>query len=225
MADTVIKRRRKRGARGVLIPLAAGLLAILILAAAAVKRTDSYLALAASERVREVAERALNLAAAETLAGLEEGFLSVTKLDDEAFIINADTVSLGRFITETVARADEALASLGRIGASIETGTVTGLVPLTGEGRPITVRFKPIGAVHAQSAASLRSAGINQSLFTVSVILTVRIRVILAGRDELIEIKNTVPIAETVIAGRVPQVYTNVANEDDMLNLIPTNVP
>lgn len=225
MADTVIKRRRKRGACAVIAALSAIVLAAALIAVTAAGRLNSYLSEAAKERVREAAERALNLAAADALAGRKEGFLSVTELGNEAFIINADTVSLGRFMTETAARADEALSALGKLGTEVETGTLTGLVPLTGTGRTVTVRFSPISSVHAECVSGLKSAGINQSLFTVSIVLTVRLRVILAGRDELIEVKNTVPIAETVIAGRVPQVYTNVANEDDMLNLIPTDVP
>lgn len=225
MADEVVIKRKRRKKGGVLIALAAVVLAAVLLAAAVTKRLNAYLAIAAAERVREITVRALNLSAAETLAGREEGFLTVTELGNEAFIINADTVSLGRFMTDAAARADRAVAEAGKIGAGVEAGTLTGLVPLTGTGRTVTVRFMPIGSVHAESVSGLKSAGINQSLFTVSVVLTVRLRLLIAGHDEVIEVKNTVPIAETVIAGKVPQVYTNVANADDMLNLIPNEVP
>ena len=47
----------------------------------------------------------------------------------------------------------------------------------------------------------------------------------IGGRSEEVEIKTAVPLCETVVVGAVPQVYTNVADEEDMLNLIPTDLP
>lgn len=82
-----------------------------------------------------------------------------------------------------------------------------------------------MGSVGSRITASLKSAGINQSLFSVELILTARIRVFIAGADEELEIESTVPLQRTVLVGQTPQVYTNVANEDDMLNLIPNGLP
>lgn len=45
------------------------------------------------------------------------------------------------------------------------------------------------------------------------------------GIYELIRVSTEAAIAENIIAGEVPQVYTNVASEEDMLNLIPTDLP
>ncbi len=50
-------------------------------------------------------------------------------------------------------------------------------------------------------------------------------RLILPGVSETIQVSAEAAIAESIIVGDVPEVYTNVANQDDMLNLIPTEKP
>ena len=82
-----------------------------------------------------------------------------------------------------------------------------------------------MGTVGVRAFSRLASAGINQTLFTVELRLTARLRVFAAGRSEEIEAVAQLPVCSTVIVGEVPQVYTNVANEEDMLNLIPTDLP
>ena len=51
------------------------------------------------------------------------------------------------------------------------------------------------------------------------------IQLVMPGIYELIRVSTEAAIAENIIAGEVPQVYTNVASEEDMLNLIPTDLP
>ena len=46
--------------------------------------------------------------------------------------------------------------------------------------------------------------------------------IVLPGVTKTAIIEAEVPIAENVIVGEVPSAYTNVASEEDMLNLIPT---
>ena len=85
--------------------------------------------------------------------------------------------------------------------------------------------MKPFGSVTADAVSSLRSAGINQCVYSVDLKLTAHIQIVLGGRAQTVEVTGVNPICQTVIVGEVPQVYTNVANEEDMLNLIPTDLP
>ena len=39
--------------------------------------------------------------------------------------------------------------------------------------------------------------------------------------SQLVEVTSTVPIAESIIVGEVPESFVDVNNEEDMLNLIP----
>ena len=69
------------------------------------------------------------------------------------------------------------------------------------------------------------SSGINQTLYRVNLLLTASVRLVMPGVSEIISVRAEAAIAESIIVGDVPQVYTNVASEEDMLNLIPTDVP
>ena len=52
--------------------------------------------------------------------------------------------------------------------------------------------------------------------------VTASIRLIMPGISRSIKVSSEAAIAESIIVGEVPQVYTNVESTDDMLNLIPT---
>lgn len=54
--------------------------------------------------------------------------------------------------------------------------------------------------------------------------MTASLKLVMAGVSETVTVQAEAAIAENVIVGDVPQVYTNVASEEDMLNLIPTDV-
>jgi hypothetical protein len=69
------------------------------------------------------------------------------------------------------------------------------------------------------------SSGINQTLYRVKLRLTASVQIVMPGVYQAVSVTSEAAIAESVIVGEVPQVYTDVANTDDMLNLIPTEVP
>ncbi|MBO4847865.1 MAG: sporulation protein YunB [Clostridia bacterium] len=224
-ADKVIKawRRKRAAGRAALAALIAVLLAFAAFAAvnAAIRRP---LVCLARERVTEIAWRALTEAAAQAAQDGGE-LLSVMQTGEESFIITADPAKLAALAARITADAQERLSDAGRVGVGVELGTLSGAALLSGRGPEIEVCFRPAGAVGYGVAPRLVSAGINQSLFTVDLTLRAEIVLLLAGRDERVEVEGTVPLCQTVVVGRVPQVYTNVANEDDMLNLIPTDLP
>lgn len=216
------KRRSGRDARILILTAAAALAAVVIAVLSSAVREPVMDA--ACDSLMEAASRELTLSAQNALAESGE-LLSVMKTGEKSFIITADTAKLNAIVTCITAEAQRRVAGPCIEGASVSLGTASGIALLSGRGPSLGVRFKPLGAVTAHVSSSLRSSGINQSLFTVNVTLTANLRVQLAGASETVTIKNTVPLCETVVVGDVPQVYTNVANEEDMLNLIPTDVP
>lgn len=226
-AEAIVRRRRRstgRKRRRLLAALAACFtLAAFILTDSALKRPLAELA---CERVRDAVSDAFTRAA---LTALEEeelfDVLTVTKTGENAFMVSADTAKLNRAAALIARESRELIAGMGEQGVGIELGTVSGVALLSGAGPTVRARFRPAGSVSYEPSSRLVSAGINQSLYTLYLTVTASVRVLLAGRDETVTVKNTVPIAETVIVGEAPQVYTNVADEEDMLNLIPTEAP
>ena len=121
--------------------------------------------------------------------------------------------------------AQQRIAALGEQGIAIPLGTITGISFLSGKGPAIHVSYTPAGSVQSQFSSEFTSSGINQTLYRVNIKLTASIQLVMPGIYELIRVSTEAAIAENIIAGEVPQVYTNVASEEDMLNLIPTDLP
>lgn len=215
-------RKRRKGRRPWLWAMPALILIILL---AAALTAGGALRTVARERVSECAASALNEASSAAFPYGSQDLLSITQTGEETFIINADTAALGAASARVLKKASELIEQAGSRGAEVKLGSASRWAFLTGLGPTVRIRFKPVGTAEGRLVSRLRSAGINQSLFTVELSITARALAIIGGRSEEIEIKTAVPLCETVVVGAVPQVYTNVANEEDMLNLIPTDIP
>ena len=179
----------------------------------------------AEERAKALAAYTMSFA---VMAALEEEageMLHVTQTEGESYIIIADTAKVNRVASLASADARERMEAIGRQGVTLTVGDVSGLALLGGRGPKLTAMFVPVGSITADTVSSLRSSGINQCIYSIDLKLTAHIQIIVGGRAQTVEITGVSPICQTVIVGQTPQVYTNVANEDDMLNLIPTEIP
>ena len=141
---------------------------------------------------------------------------------EKVYMIQADTRQMNMLASDCCAAAQTRIAAMGEQGVSVPIGTVSGITYLSGRGPGIRVMFTPVGSVESDFDSELVSSGINQSLYRVNIRLTSTIRLIMPGVSHSIEVSAKAAIAESIIVGDVPQVYTNVADEEDMMNLIPT---
>ena len=222
-----IRKRRRPRLRTRLLIAAAALLAALTLCLAAVNGAVRAPVISfALEKARAMALSALNEAA---ICVLESGEISLPALEKTeeggCLVITSDQALLNIAAAHITREAQRRMEALASGSTAVDLGTASGFVPLSGSGPRLEIRFSPLGSVSSDITASLRPAGINQSLFSVELRLSASVRVFIAGADRELEIESTVPLQRTVLVGQTPQVYTNVANEDDMLNLIPTELP
>ena len=141
---------------------------------------------------------------------------------EKVYMLQADARRMNLLASECCAAAQKRIAEVGEQGVSLPLGTVSGITYLTGRGPRIRVTFTPAGSVYSEFCSTLSSSGINQSLYRVNLRLTASIRLIMPGISRSIKVSSEAAIAESIIVGEVPQVYTNVESTDDMLNLIPT---
>ena len=227
MDGMIMKRKRRRPVKRRLLLRCALIIAAFVTAAALVNSAVRAPAIScAMERARAMAEQALADAAASCF---ESGGISLPELEKTVsggvLAITSDQTALNIAAARVTRQAQRNIEGLAAERAEVDLGAASGFVPLAGSGAKVAVSFSPVGSVGSRVTASLKSAGINQSLFSVELVLTARIRVFIAGADEAFEIESTVPLQRMVLVGQTPQVYTNVANEDDMLNLIPNELP
>lgn len=178
-------------------------------------------------RIRAVAAKAMNDAILDSM-GNETNYaklIEVHENGERVCMLRADTRKMNILAADCAEAAQERIARMGEQGITIPIGTVTGIAFLAGKGPGVSVSFTPAGSVESEFHSEFVSSGINQTLYRVNLQLTASIRLVMPGVSETITVRAESAIAESIIVGEVPGVYTNVASEEDMLNLIPTEMP
>ena len=79
----------------------------------------------------------------------------------------------------------------------------------------------PIGAVSTYFETEFETAGINQTRHKIFLTLETSVSLIVPADSRMVQVTSTVPIAESIIVGQVPDSFVDVSDEEDMLNLIP----
>jgi len=125
--------------------------------------------------------------------------------DGNIVMLSADTLKMNKIACDVSLKAQEDLSKLGSIGIKIPMGYIFRNNILAGFGPNITIRMQPYGSIETKYSSTFDSAGINQTRHKIYVELTTTIRVILPLKIDNLEIKNEVPIAETIIIGKIPQ--------------------
>ena len=222
-----IVSRKKRFLRTVLFLLVL-LIVLLSLSVAllSVNMRPAMTALAIA-RIRSVAARAMNDAILESM-GDETNYarlIQVHESSERVYMLQANTHKMNILAADCAEAAQERIAQMGDQGISIPIGTITGISFLAGKGPSLKVTFSPAGSVQSEFYSEFVSSGINQTLYRVNLLLTASVRLVMPGVSETISVRAEAAIAESIIVGDVPEVYTNFASEEDMLNLIPTETP
>lgn len=222
-----MRQNRRTGRSKAIILISSVLLAVLIVMIVLNRNLMPALKSYSESRVHAAAANAMNQAILECMENSEQ-YTELTKAHlngEKLYLLQADTRGMNMFAAECTERALEKIANIGEQGISIPVGTVSGISMLSGWGPKINVTFSPVGSVTSEFRSEFTSTGINQTLYRVYIRLTSTVSIVLPGLNATSTVLYEAAIIESVIIGDVPQVYTDVANEEDMLNLIPTELP
>lgn len=174
-------------------------------------------------RVESVAAKAMNDAILEILQAefATDSLLKIYAQDGKVYLLQADSGKLNGLAADCAISAQERIATIGEQGVSIPAGTISGIPLLAGVGPNITMKFTPAGSVQSSFRSEFKSAGINQTLHRIILTLTATVRIILPGDAYIVTVTTEASIAENIIVGDVPNAFTDVNNEEDLLNLVP----
>lgn len=136
-------------------------------------------------------------------------------------MLRANTMRMNELASRTAILAEGELNSAENQFVEIPLGAALGVRFLSGFGPRINVQILPVGAVHTNFETEFEAAGINQTRHKIFLSLRATVSLIVPTGSEVVEVKTTVPIAESIIVGEVPDSFVDVSNQDDMLNLIP----
>lgn len=151
------------------------------------------------------------------------------KTDKEGNIvmIQANTVELNRIGSQIAIGIQNRIAGIGGRGVKIPLGILFKNDLLAYYGPKITFKMQPMGSTLASYRSDFKSAGINQTRQIIYLDVTANVQVIIPLSRNSISITSSIPIAESIIVGKVPNTYANfpggLLNEDSATNYGITN--
>ena len=155
--------------------------------------------------------------------GIDYNDLIHITMDGEGHVasLRSNSILMSRLATRTALVAEEKLNSIENQTVSLPLGSALGVKFLAGVGPRVQVAIVPIGAVSATFSSTLESAGINQTLHQVFLTLRSTVRIILPTGSETVEVVGSLPVAENIIVGLVPESFVDVSDQTEMLELVP----
>ena len=217
---TVCARKKRGWLRWLLI---AGLLLAAGLIAMEQNLSQTMLDMAFA-RAYSMAVETINRAVKEVTAQgvtYEELIDAQTDAQGRISMLRANTMRMNELAAQTALLAEEELNSVENQFVEIPLGAALGVRFLSGFGPRLEVQILPVGAVHTSFDTEFETAGINQTRHKIFLNLRATVSLIVPTGSQLVEVTSTVPIAESIIVGEVPESFVDVNNEEDMLNLIP----
>ncbi len=203
-------------------------LGLVILAGALVMiafRNLTPLLVAMSEaRAKQLAVEAINQAVDEVMDENLSYDALVTAIPDEngqIAMLVANTMKMNDLASAAALAAQRNLGELEDQGVELPLGSALGISLFSGMGPDIRVSVVPVGSVTTRFVTKFESAGINQTRHEISLEATTTMRIVIPTGTDTIQVTSTIPIAESIIVGTVPESYVNVPDVDSMLNMAP----
>ncbi len=149
------------------------------------------------------------------LSGLQAGYdrlVEIQRGEDGAITaVTSNMEQVNQIRAQGVQVALDTIAAIDVHTLGIPLGSLFDFDLLWAKGPEVQVHSLVAGTVNTRVYSDFRSAGINQTLHRVLLDVEVPLTVLLPGSRGETLVRVTVCVAETVIVGRVPQTYLNMA--------------
>lgn len=125
-------------------------------------------------------------------------------------MIKADTIKLNKLACDVALESQNKLKKFAVNGTKLPASYIFKNNIIAFFGPSVKVRMQPIGYTETKYVSDFTSAGINQTNHKISMEVTTNIRVMIPLKSRDVEVKKRVPIAETIIVGKVPESSINM---------------
>jgi sporulation protein YunB len=162
----------------------------------------------AEARARIIATEAINKAVKERITKNIKytDLIAIHKdVNGQVTLIQINTIEINRIETETSLEVVKTLKEISMEKIKIPLGLITGSKILSNMGPSINVSLYPVGTAYVDTSEAFEEAGINQTRHKILLDITAQVRIVQPLLSSRVEIKTSIPIAETIIIGTVPQ--------------------
>lgn len=160
-----------------------------------------------------LATDAINYAILGTVAaGIHYQDLISIEKDGQGRIVMAqiNTTEINRVMAEATLATREALTALEDHPFQIPLGEITDSFILATYGPKIPLKLIPLGRVNTELIDSFESAGINQTRHKIYLKVHTEVQIIVPFIKESVEVITTIPVADTIYIGDVPDTVINL---------------
>jgi len=173
-------------------------------------------------KARMVATQAINDAVKENI-GEEIKYEDLIHLryDNEGKLrtIQNNTMMMTKISSNIALAVQDEIRQIGIKKVKIPLGNAMNSQLLSQYGPKVSMKMTPQGSVTVDFTTEFEESGINQTVHRVILIIKTNVRIIVPLATKTEEVLTTIPIAETVIVGDVPDSYISVP-EKDFLNVV-----
>lgn len=141
--------------------------------------------------------------------------------DGNVTSITTDSLKINRIARDTAYLSQENLTKMSAEGIMVPIGALTGIEALAGFGQKINIKIIPISNVECRFVSKFRQAGINHTLHSLYLEIVSDISIILPSKSTNLASTIEVLICESVITGKIPDVYLQASMSGENGVLVP----
>jgi len=176
----------------------------------------------AEAKAKHIAIEAINESVNEKI---EEKNLSYDELihlqknnNGEITALQANIVKMNQLKSALSISIQEKIAQVGSTKANIPLGNIINSEMLAGWGPKVPVRLIPVGTTQINFKNNFHTAGINQTKHEIYLEIQAEVVVLFPTIRKSTEVTTSIPVAETIIVGTVPDSYTNFEGDTEQVS-------
>lgn len=130
----------------------------------------------------------------------------ITEKDNEGNItlLRADTVKLNYLSSRLILASNKKINELEEVGLNVPLGYMTKNLIFYSLGPKINIKMTQVGNITSSYESIFESAGINQTRHKIYLNVSMKLKIIVPLNSKDVEITSQIPIAETIIVGKIP---------------------
>lgn len=184
----------------------------------------------AESKAQRIATVVINETVSEKLAGNNIGYYDLYKIeknnDGQISAVVSNVIKMNQIKSEITSAIQNKISDIDVQQIGIPLGNLSNNYLLAGRGPKIPIKLMIVGIIEMNFKNSFISAGINQTKHEIVLEAKATITAILPAGRKTAEVYTTIPVAETIIVGNVPNTYTNIEGvpyspQNNILNKTP----
>ncbi len=178
----------------------------------------------AEVKAQEIASRAINQSIKTKITDdirYQDLYFIRTDSEGNVTLMQANTIMMNNLASEVALAVQDTIKNIRASEIRVPLGNIFGSQLLAQYGPTIRINVTPIGRVNVDFFTQFEQSGINQTRHKIYLVVKAQVKTIVPFSSTTIPVESTVPIAETIIVGKVPDNYINVP-EKDFMNVVPT---